>query len=199
MTLFRYHLHISYRLVFIIWLLSAITIPWAPVAHSHESVSADEQKQTLTTISQDTIKRKLDALESDTSLDKETRSTLESLYRKAIANLESISAHENAILGFTSAQKEAPEQTRALRQKSIEIQKASPLLSLQNSADEKLEALLLKEKANLASVEAKLTKASESLKYHTERPQIIRQRLIEANREANGIANRLQQAAVAGY
>ena len=81
------------------------------------------------------------------------------------------------------------------------LNKTSPTSSLHNISSEDLdtlEATITKEKADQASVEAKFTKANETLKYHTERPQIIRQRLIEANQEADGIAGKLQQPVPSG-
>jgi chromosome segregation ATPase len=141
------------------------------------------------------LSRKLETIKSDSSISKEEKTTLEGLYQKAISNLESTLNYEEAAQAFLTSEKEALKQADSLR-KEIQQSKKVPGLALEELRRKELDALeaqLLKEEADLSAVVAQFTKARERVKYHTDRPQIIRNRLIEANRDADGIASELQK------
>lgn len=149
----------------------------------------------------DTISRKLESLESDKGSNDKPTEELKTLYRSAIASLESAASNDEITANYIRTYEEASAQTSEFRQKIEQIQNRpveSAILEFENLNLEELELLLVKEKADRAAVDANLSKYQETLKYHKERPQAIRQRLIEANAEANGMASELRQPIVAG-
>ena len=180
------------------WILCLVFLSGESIAQAQDRSPAT--KSSLSIVSVGGTKLKLDELELDTDIDQINRDTLKKLYRKTISDLQSASANERAALEFAQSEKDAPLQASALRQKTIDKKAISPestLLSYIYYSLGKLEPLLLKEKADLAAAEAKLTKAREALKYHTERPQAIRQQLIATTRKADGIASELQKPTIA--
>jgi potassium efflux system protein len=197
MTYKTYPQRLPLNLLLASWLLCLFFFPASALAQP--TGATETTKSPLLAVSIDTVKLKLDALETKTGIDKKTLATLDTLYRRAISNLENAISNEQATLDFIKAEKEDPAKAKALHQKTVEKQKVSPESFLKQYANfdlDKLQSLLLKEKADLAAVNAKLTKANESLKFHTERPQAIRQQLIEVNRMADGIASKLQNPVV---
>ena len=184
-------------LLIITWTLVSILFSVTSDAQSGEATKVKPSP----TVSMDlnAIKSKLEALEADTSIDKKADKALVKLYNKAISNLESAALDEQTALEFMQAEKESPAQANALRQITNDKKEISPDFDLEQYTGaplEKIEPILLKETADLAAVTANLTKAQETLKFNSERPQIIRQQLIEANRLADGIASEIQNPAV---
>ncbi len=187
---------LSLHLLISLWIFCLAALPGTSMAQDAET---EKKASAAISVSLDEVKQKLDALQNDTAMEKKSKESLENLYRQTISNLESAAEDEQATIDYIKAEKEAPSQASALRQKTIDKKKISPESTLQQYSDEsleKLESLLLKEKADQAAVDANLTKAKESLIYESQRPQAIRQQLIEANRAAIGIAKTLQQPVV---
>ena len=179
------------------WLFCLVILSGESIAQAVDTSPAT--KPSISIISVEGIKLKLDELELDTAIDQINRDALEKLYRKVHSDLQTAAANEQAALEFIQSEKDAPLEASALRQKTIEKKEISPestLLSYTYYSLGKLEPLLLKEKADLAAVEAKLTEAREVLKYHTDRPQAIRQQLIATTRKADGIASELQKPTI---
>jgi len=181
-------------LLLAIRILCMLMLFMAPVIQAEEAnaPAADPAASSLL----DTIKTKLEALESDEHANDETSERLKDLYREAIANRESASSYDQLTADHAQTNSEAPAQTDLLREKMTEVRAVSTedaTLEFNELSLAELEPLLLKEKADLAAVEATLTKNHEALKYHTDRPQAIRQRLIETDTEVKGIASKLQQ------
>ena len=189
--------YITLHLQIIGWIFCLVFLSGESIAQSVDAIPALKPSSSI--ISIEGIKLKLEELELDADIDQINQDTLGKLYRKAISDLQSALANEQTTLKFVQSEKNAPLEASALRQNTIDKKKISPESTLLNYAHYslvKLEPLLLKEKANLAAVEAKLTKAREALKYHTERPQAIRQQLIATTRKADGIASELQKPTI---
>ena len=142
-----------------------------------------------------TLENKIQQVESDTNLAQETRDRLVGLYRKTISNLESETARLKATEDFMQARQNAPAMTRSLQQRTVDAKKTSPEESIEVSPETSIDTLeqsLLKEKADLAAVSAKLQKAREAIKYQSNRPQVIRDELVEARKQASGLADKLK-------
>ena len=138
------------------------------------------------------LERKIKAVETDTALSKEDVSKLVSLYRKVISNLETASENDQAADAFIQMNQGAPAKAAALRKKTIAKKKLLPEDSLEISSTTPIEVLeqhLLKEKADLAAVEANLQKTHESIKYQTARPKTIRLQLIDTKKQVSGISD----------
>ena len=189
--------HLPLLLLLATWTLSFVLHPGTSMAQDVEIEKTTPSA--AISVSVDEVKEKLDKLQNDTAMEKKTKESLGNLYRKTISNLESAASDGQAAIDYRKAEKEAPIQASALRQKTLDKKKISPESTLKQYSDEsleKLESLLLKEKADLAAVDANLTKTKESLIFESQRPQAIRQQLIDANHTATGIAKALQQPTV---
>jgi potassium efflux system protein len=160
------------------------------------SAAAEESTPSaaISDVSITTLESKIEAVEADTILSAENKSELVSLYRKAISNLEKAVASEKAAEAFIQMNQDAPLKAAELRSKTSEKRKLHPEKSIEvtpTTLIETLDKLLLKEKADLAAVEAKLQKTRESIKYQTGRPQAIREQLIDSKKQLSGIADAL--------
>jgi potassium efflux system protein len=172
---------------------------------AYPTVGADPQHtataQALSQLNKATLERKIESVETDTGLSKEDISKLVSLYRKAISNLETSLANDKTADAFIQISQNAPAKTVALRNKTIEKKKLVPEDSLDVSSSTPVEVLeqhLLKEKADLAAVEANLKKTQESIKYQAGRPQAIRQQLIDTKKQISGISDELNPSVAEG-
>jgi len=164
----------------------------------YPAANAAEQQptpaRTTSQINTATLEKKVEAIETDTKLSEEDKSALVSLYRKAISNLETTLANEQAAASFARMKQDAPVKAAALRNKTIEARKLVPGDALEvtdATSIEMLEQRLLKEQADQAAVEAKLEKTREAIKYEENRPQIIREELIDTKKQLSGISDDL--------
>ena len=188
----RYPLSVMLAVARVLFLLF---LTFAAVVQAEEADELTSNPVALTLM--DTVEKKLEALEAEDSTGDKSTEELSALYRKAIFNLQSAASYDQITADYILAHTDAPAQTEQLIKKAQEISATDAMGDkgeFENLSLQELEPILLKEKADHAAFEAKLTKNLETLKYHTKRPQIIRQRLIEANIEAEGIADELQQA-----
>ena len=180
----------------IIALLSCLV---AAVLLPRPAVSAEPEQSgstaTISDLSISMLERKIEQVESDSVLSKEVQSKLLGLYRKAMSNLETAAAREEATSAYKQARQNAPAEAAALRKRTVEAEKLVPGDSLEVGGDtaiDELEQLLLKEKANLAAVKAQFQKHREGIKYQSERPQVIREELVEARKQFSGLADQLK-------
>ena len=157
--------------------------------------------EVISDVNKTTLERKVEAVEADTILSEEDKSELVSLYRRAISNLEKASASDKAADDFIQMNQDAPLKAAELRKKTGEKKKLIPEKSIEvtpTTPIETLDQLLLKEKADLAAVEAKLHKTREAIKYEAGRPQAIREQLIDSKKELSGIADELSKPVAEG-
>ena len=86
---------------------------------------------TTTTISSEIVKKRLEAIQADTSLDKNTIGNLESLLRRTISNIESTASYEKTTSEFIDLKDRAPALARDLQQLTAnEIKVALGIFSL---------------------------------------------------------------------
>ena len=174
--------------IFVILLLLAVQAAAAPATPqtTHTEVISQVNKATL--------EKKIEDVEADANLSEDDKSSLLSLYRKTISNLDLASANDKAADAFIHMQQDAPNSAAELRKKTLEKKKLIPEESLDvtiTTSIETLEQYLLKEKADLAAVEAKLQKTQERIKYNAGRPQVIRDQLIDAKKLLSNISSEL--------
>jgi potassium efflux system protein len=96
---------------------------------------------------------------------------------------------------------DAPAKAAALRIETIEARKLEPgdkLDVTDTTSLEILEQRLLKKQADLAALEANLQRTREAIKYEANRPQIIREELIEAKKQLSGISDNLSPPLATG-
>ncbi|MEA1889108.1 MAG: mechanosensitive ion channel [Pseudomonadota bacterium] len=163
---------------------------------SSASPGIADAKEAISQISISVLERKIEGVEADASLSVDEKSSLASLYRKTINNLELSSANQHKADAFILSKQDAPVKAAQLRKKTIEKKKLDAEDSLEvtsNTPIEVLEQLLLKEKADLAAVEANLQKTREAIKYQAGRPQAIREQLIEAKKLPVGLSGETEQ------
>mgnify|MGYP001817545138 CR=1 FL=1 len=167
-----------------------------PVLTSAQTTAPESTTiEPISDLNKKTLENKIQQVESDTNLAQETMDRLVNLYRKTISNLESETARLKAAEDFRLARQNAPAMTRSLEQRTVEAKKTSPEESIEVSPETSIDILeqsLLKEKADLAAVSANLQKAREAIKYQSNRPQVIRDELVEARKQASGLADKLK-------
>lgn len=135
-------------------------------------------------VSVDTLKAKIAEVEASSELEEEEQAKLVELYRKALSHLETAQASDDAAEAFRRAAEEAPAKTESARQK-LEQDTLRPVRIgvADNAPTAEIEGALAKEEANGAAVKAKLTDLEEKLSKEAVRPDRIRDRLTEANRQ----------------
>lgn len=130
----------------------------------------------------------------------EARDRLLGLYRKSISNLEASAAHEVAAAGYRQSGEHAPGQIEKLRAERSEILADEPLAQLDAAEDltlADLELSLQKERADLAAVRARHDDMKGRLAAEERRPEVIRQRLVEANAAREAVSAALRSDAPA--
>ncbi len=178
-----------------------VILVFLPLLAARAAPPQSTPTEAISQVNKATLERKVEAVEADTSLSTEDKSELVSLYRKAISNLETALASDQAADAFIQMNQDAPVKAAELRKKTLEKKKLIPEASLEAAPTtpiETLEQRLLKEKADLAAVEAKLQKTRESIKYHADRPQAIRELLIDSKKQFSGIADDLRPSVAEG-
>jgi potassium efflux system protein len=143
----------------------------------------DPAGQPTVEVSSDTLERKIKEAEDSSSLDAATKTKLLELYRKALGYQQKAQDDLAAAEAFEKARETAPKQAEEARQRLASARETSPIASLDvNEATPlaEVDSLLLKEKADLAAVEAKLADLERALAAEAERPAAARKRLTEA-------------------
>ncbi len=114
----------------------------------------------------DVLKAKIKEVEATAGVDEATTAKLIELYRKALSNLETATANDAAADTFAQARRTAPAEAKAIRDALEKAPRAAPATELPISDNiylAEIEQLLLKEKADLAAVEAKLADLDKQL------------------------------------
>ena len=172
-----------------------VILVFLPLLAARAAPPQSTPTEAISQVNKATLERKVEAVEADTSLSTEDKSELVSLYRKAISNLETALASDQAADAFIQTNQDAPVKAAELRKKTLEKKELIPeeiFEAAPTTPIETLEQRLLKEKADLAAVEAKLQKTRESIKYQADRPQAIREQLIDSKKQVSGIADELR-------
>ena len=147
------------------------------------------------------LKAKIKEVKATADLDEATTAKLTELYSKALSSLETAASQDAAAKAFVQARQTAPAEAKSVREALEKVQEAPPKQTLKISDKTPLaeiEQLLLKEKADLAAVEAKLAGLNKQLAAEAERPNAVRQRLTEAKQLQENIASELKLPPPAG-
>ena len=155
---------------------------------------------TSSLVQPETLKERIKEVESATDLDETTRNTLIGLYRSALSFQESAMASKARAETYRAARESAATQAKSIRTKlnqklkdkspvSIRVSETTPLAEVEQES--------LKQKADMAAVDAKLNTLEEQLAAEANRPSIIRQRLTENKQRQVDITAELKQPAPA--
>jgi len=185
----------SHAVIRLAWLALLLCIPFSSALPVNSAVSPASAAAALTP---DIIEARLKEIEASSALDDKTRASLTELYRKALSNLESAAASEASARHFSQARESAARQAQQIRKKLERARKTSPHVTLPISKKTPLadiEQQLLKEKANQAAIEAKLSELEQQLSDEADRPNAARQRLTEARQLQEKLNAELDQQA----
>ncbi len=181
----------SYPLLFL--LLSIVldsTGAWA------KSTTPDiGQKNAAFQINQDTLKAKIEAINTREGLDEATKSKLLSIYQAAQDNLSNVEKFKAQAATFKTATKQAPEQTKRLQK---EVEQAASKLSKQKQEDfsripvEELEQRLILEKVKVSTLDEQIKKLEDELAMQNSRPQLIREEILAAQQDLESAQKKLE-------
>ncbi len=177
-----------YRLIILVYLSALPT-------GAHSAIPVDIPDVSSVSVTAEILKAKIKEANSANELTEETKNKLIALYRKAISHFETARSNNEKAEAFRQARETAAQQAEIVRAKQVQAENGSPVETLAVSdatALEDLEPLLLKEKADLAAVEAKLAELEGKLLAETERPTQARQRLTGAVNLQEEISTKLK-------
>ncbi|QQO52986.1 MAG: mechanosensitive ion channel [Thiohalocapsa sp. PB-PSB1] len=170
--------------------LATLWLPWLPAAaQTMDGVRAGS------TVTPAVLESKIAEVEAAIDLADEAKLQLIELYRKALNQIETTRANENAIEEYRLAGETAPAQLETLREATDPENIPPPLANLLLSQQQPLEelvALLQKEQADLGAVTARKADFEARLGYNEGRPTVINQRLAEATEQREAVAAQLQ-------
>jgi potassium efflux system protein len=150
-----------------------------------------------TAITPAAVQAKIKEVEGSTALGDSSKTKLLDLYQGALGFLEQLQNYDRAAEEFTRARNTASDEAKATRAKMEQGKQRDPIAELgvtKATPLAKLEPLLLKEKADLAAVEAKLGDLTQAISAEAERPTVARQRLTEARRRQEQITPELKSS-----
>jgi len=180
------------------WLTVLLLVPFSNVYSADTAAPAGTTAVALTP---EIVEARLKEVEASSTLDEKTRASLTELYRKTLSNLETANASETSARHFASARDTAADTAQQIRTRLEQAKKTSPTVTLpvsKNAPLTEIEQHLLKEKANQAAIEAKLSELEQRLSDEAERPNIARQRLTEARQLQEKLNAELDQQASSG-
>ncbi len=147
------------------------------------------------------VEARLKEVENSADYDDTTKQGLTDLYRKTLSSLESMTASQSAQKTFSQARQTAGDEAEQLRKKlDKRKQKKTPVtVNISNdTALNKIESLLLKEKADAAAIEAKLNSLEEQLDNETQRPDQARKSLTLAHQQQDSVNAELKKPSPKG-
>ena len=180
---------------FFLMLLTVFLIQFIPfdLAYPADPPSGRVASQGPVTV--EVIKAKIKEVESNVDLDKGTKADLTNRYRTVLSNLETARSNAKAADEFLKARKTATEQARNIRKQLEQAKKSASDVTLnitQGTPLPEIEQLLLREEANLAAIQAKLSDAKEQLSNMLNRPAVVQKRLVEAKGQQKKIADEIK-------
>ncbi|MGR8999495.1 MAG: mechanosensitive ion channel domain-containing protein [Gammaproteobacteria bacterium] len=142
-----------------------------------------------------TLKSKIADTEASAELDEPTKNQLVEYYRKTIRNLEKIESNNAATEAFLQARKEEPQLAAQIKNELEERKNhiaPEPKYVVSTSAPlVEMERKLADEKAALAAAKAMLSDLEQQLELSEARSATIQNRLININREQQGVTGQL--------
>ena len=181
----------------LIYSLSLALLVGAGGTAGAESPPAAPSSTGSQSVSSKVIEARLKEVESSTEYDDETKTSLTELYNQTLSSLESTAASEKAEKQFSTARTSAGDAASKLKAEyekrkqdqtpvTVDIADDAPLSEIENR--------LLKEKADAAAIEAKLSSLEQQIDNEARRPDQARQSLTEARTEQDSINAELQKA-----
>ncbi len=176
-------------LVFIISLIS--TGAWAKNTESDTG-----QNSASFAINKDTLKAKIEAINSREGIDDITKSKLLSLYQGTEDNLANIEKFKAQTDQFNATLKQAPEQSKKLKN---EIEQTLLRVSKQKPEDfsripiEELEQRLILEKGKISALDEQVKKLETELALQSNRPQMIRETMMSAQLDMEAAQKKLEE------
>ncbi|MEN8108365.1 MAG: mechanosensitive ion channel domain-containing protein [Pseudomonadota bacterium] len=167
--------------------LLCVLLPYGPVLAETPTATAGQPPL----VSMDTLRARIREVGDSTDLDEATSSKLIERYRKALSFLETAGSNQEASRSFNESRKTAPARTEQLRNKLAAVQQTDADIELTVTDQSSLDAVnqeLVKEKANLSAVSAKLSQIDNELANQIDRPSQAHNRITE-------IKHRLEQIA----
>ncbi len=151
-----------------------------------QSAAGAPNTQRQSTLTPEIVAAKIEEVEGDTELDKAAKSRLLSQYRRALSHLEASRSYSARAAAFDAALENAAAQAKEIR-RQLQAARQNPPRARPHiaatTAPAAIEQRLLKEKANLSAVEAKLAELEKLLADEAERPSEVQRRLTDANSE----------------
>jgi potassium efflux system protein len=153
-------------------------------ARADDAVLEVEGGEATSNVSVDVLTARIKEAEADQDLDEQSRQALIELYRKSIGNLEDQAADQSATTTFRRSIETAPVETREMEEEIAAFQQQSfdpdPGFNELTSTTDIAQALL-KERANLAAVDADVSRLSLQLQAEQDRLVAARKELSDAN------------------
>ncbi|MGZ5006967.1 MAG: mechanosensitive ion channel domain-containing protein [Methylobacter sp.] len=180
-----------YPLLFLLLILSFDTTgAWA------KSATVDAGKKNATfEINKDTLKAKIDAINSREGIDETLKSKLLAIYQSAEDNLANAEKFKAQTADFKAAIKQAPEQTKKLQK---ELDQTVLRVSKQKLEDfsripvEELEQRLILEKGKASNLDEQIKKLESDLALQNSRPQLIREETVAAQQDLEAAQKKLE-------
>ncbi len=177
-------------------LLLFIIIALASTGAQAKTIASNAgQKNTTFEINKDTLKAKIDAINSREGLDETVKSKLLSIYQAAEDNVVNIEKFKAQASEFKAAIKQMPEKTKRLQK---EIEHVQLKLSKQKPENfnrilvEELEQRLIIEKERVGNLDEQLKKIESELLVQNSRPQLIREEMLAAQQDLEAAHKKLQ-------
>ncbi|MFI3157398.1 MAG: mechanosensitive ion channel [Methylococcaceae bacterium] len=176
-------------------LLSLIIILGSTGAWAKSAAPDAGQKSAIFEINEDTLKAKIEAVNTRGGIDEATKSKLLSIYQAAEDNLANIEKFKAQAADFKAAIKQAPEQTRKLQK---ELEQAQAKVAKQKPEDfsripvEELEQRLILEKGKISNLDEQIKKLENELTVQNSRPQLIREEMVAARQDLETAQKKLE-------
>lgn len=148
----------------------------------------------ITGLSREFIEAKIAEVQASSDLADDVRSRLLEQYRKTVTQLQAVESQRALAEGFEHAGATAAAEAARIRHEAeAKVVESIELGVAPDAALGTIESVLRKEQANRAALAAKLTEIEAQLATELDRPNVVRARLLEANRRAAEIATELER------
>ena len=175
-----------------------VLLIFSPGAHAANDDSSNSRLSS--TVTRETLQANIKEVEASADLDEPTRKKLLELYRSTLAYLEQAGSHDKATNQFRESRESAPARARALRDELDKRQQSEEPISTgvtDKTPLAEVDQVLLKEKANMAAVDAVLSDLQDRLLTESDRPNLARKRLSAAKQRMEQISGELRQLTTA--
>jgi len=151
---------------------------------------------TITDLTAEVLESRIDQLQESSAYNETTRSTTLEYYQRALANLGSTAAYDEATERFRQSITEAPVEAERVRAAIAERKDTDPLDGMTVSGDSaatEIEEQVQRERGSEAAARALLTELRQKLSTEGTGPQAARERIGTATEELRGLNERMLQ------